>query len=148
MNRRLIQLIQLLELKQEATRKAYLELVKAKEEFDQNKTRHDQLVTYRQEYISQIEVIGKEGTHVDRIKSRLDFINHLDVALGQLNGILAQLAKARTQAEMFYKQAKISEEGVVKLIERAKKDEDAKQQRRDQKESDEYAQKQWRGKRK
>lgn len=146
MNRRLVQLTQLLELKQEATRKAYLELVKIKDQFSQNKTRHEQLVGYRQDYIQQIESIGKEGTYVDRIRNRLNFISHLDIALGQLNTLLAQLAKSRTHAELNYRQAKVSEEGVVKLIERARKDEELKQQRKDQKESDEYAQKQWYGK--
>jgi flagellar protein FliJ len=146
MNRRLVQLVQLLELKQEATRKAYLDLVKIKDQFSQNKTRHEQLVGYRQDYIQQIESIGKEGTYVDRIRNRLNFISHLDIALGQLNTLLAQLAKSRTHAELNYRQAKVSEEGVVKLIERARKDEELKQQRKDQKESDEYAQKKWYGK--
>jgi flagellar protein FliJ len=146
MNRRIVQLTQLLELKQEVTCKAYLELVKIKEQFAQNKTRHDQLVGYRQDYIQQIESIGKEGTYIDRVKNRLNFINHLDIALGQLNSLLAQLAKTRTNEEHNYRQAKVSEEGVIKLIERARKDEELKQQRKDQKESDEYAQKKWYGK--
>ncbi len=143
MNRRLVQLIQLLELKQEATRKAYSEFLKAQEQFKQNKLKHEQLTGFRLEYIKQIEIIGKEGTFIDRIKNRLDFINHLEAALGQLNGLLAQLAKARSHAEFLYRQAKISEEAVIKLIERAKKEEELKLQRREQKESDEYAQKQW-----
>jgi len=146
MNRRLVQLIQLLELKQEASRKAYTEFLKAQEQFNQNKARHDQLTGFRLDYINQIDVIAKEGTFIDRIRNRLDFINHLETALGQLNGLLAQLAKSRDHADLLYRQAKISEEGVVKLIERAKKDEDLKLQRREQKESDEYAQKQWHGK--
>lgn len=142
----MVQLIHLLGLRQEATRKAHSELLKAQEQFNQNKMRHEQLTGFRSDYIHQIEVIGQEGTRIDRIKNRLDFINHLEAALGQLNGLLAQLAKSRSQAELLYKQAKISEEGVVKLIERAKKDEELKLQRREQKESDEYAQKQWHGK--
>lgn len=148
MNRRLVQLTHLLGLKKEATRKAYSEFLKAQEQFNQNKMRHEQLTGFRSDYIHQIEVIGQEGTRIDRIKNRLDFINHLEAALGQLNGLLAQLAKSRSQAEFFYKQAKISEEGVIKLIERAKKDEELKLLRREQKESDEYAQKQWHGKKK
>ena len=143
MNRRLAQLIQLLELKKEATRKAYNEFLKSQEQFNQNKLRHEQLSGFRLEYIKQIEVIGKEGTFIDRIKNRLDFINHLESALGQLNSLLAQLAKARSHAELLYRQAKIAEEAILKLIERAKKEEELVLQRREQKESDEYAQKQW-----
>ncbi len=146
MDRRLIQLIQLLELKKEATRKAYAEFLKAQEQFNQNKVRHEQLSGFRLDYIHQIDVIGKEGTSIYRIRNRLDFINHLESALGQLSGLLAQLAQSRAHADLLYRKAKIAEEGVVKLIERAKRDEDLKLQRKEQKESDEYAQKQWHGK--
>jgi flagellar FliJ protein len=143
MNRRLAQLVQLLELKKEITRKAYVEVLKAREQFEQNKVRHNQLLGFKKDYLVQIDTLGKQGTYIDRIKSRLDFINHLEVALRDLNMLLAQLAKSRTQAELHHRQAKISEEGVIKLMERAQKDEDLKIQRREQKESDEYAQKQW-----
>jgi flagellar FliJ protein len=143
MSQRLDRLIQLLQIKQEATKHAYMDLIKAKEQFDQNKIRHEQLVTYRQDYLQQLEVLGNQGSIVGRLRNRIDFINHLDTALIQLNTHLAQLAKIRSKAELNYNQAKTSEEGVSKLIERVKKAEQIKLQRMDQKEIDEYAQKQW-----
>ena len=146
MNQRLDRLMQLLQLKEEATRNAYMELIRIKEEFEQNKVRHEQLVGYRYDYTQQLEVLGKEGASISRLRNRIDFINHLDAALHQLNAFLAQLAKTRMKAEYAYKRAKTSEEGVSKLIERAKKTEEMKQLRIEQKESDEYAQKQWYGK--
>lgn len=146
MNRRLAQLIQLLQIKKEATRNAHAEVLKAKNQFDQHKMRHDQLADYRQDYVHQIDELGKIGTDIERIRTRIYFISHLDVALGQLTGVLSQLAKARATAELHYKQAKIAEEAVIKLIERAKKDDELKQQRIEQKQIDEYAQKQWYGK--
>ena len=66
---------------------------------------------------------------VGRLRNRIDFINHLDTALMQLNTHLAQLAKVRSKAELNYNQAKASEEGVSKLIERVKKTEQIKIQR-------------------
>jgi flagellar FliJ protein len=146
MNRRLAQLVQLLGIKKEATRNAYIAVIKAKEKFEQHKIRHDQLAGYRQDYIHQMESLGKDGTSMDRLRNRIYFINQLDTALSQLTGVLAQLAKGRTKAELEYKQAKVAEEAVIKLIERAKKDEELKQQRLEQKQIDEYAQKQWYGK--
>ena len=146
MNRRLAQLYQLLEIKKEVSHSAYMGVLKAREQFEHNKIRHEQLARYRQEYIHQVDAIGKEGTSIQRLKNRIYFINHLDVALGQLSGVLAQLAKARAIAEQEYKQAKIAEEAVFKLIERAKREEELKQQRMEQKQIDEYAQKQWYGK--
>ena len=143
MSQRLDQLTQLLQIKHEATKQAHLELMKSKVQFDQNKTRHEQLVVYRQDYLQQLEVLGSEGSSVGRLRNRIEFINHLDTALIQLNTHLAQLAKLRSKAELNYNQAKASEEGVSKLIERVKKTEQIKIQRLEQKESDEYAQKQW-----
>jgi flagellar FliJ protein len=143
MNQRLARLIQLLQIKQEATQRVYLEWMNAKEQFNQNKTRHEQLVTYRQDYLQQLEVLGNQGSYVGRLRNRIDFINHLDTALIQLNTHLGQLAKIRSKAELNYNQTKASEEGVCKLIERVKKTGQIQLQRMEQKESDEYAQKQW-----
>lgn len=143
MNNRLSTLTKLLQLKEEDTRKAHHALQAAKEEFDQNKLRHDQLVGYRQDYVQQLQVLGNEGSNVGRLRNRIDFINHLDTALVQLNSQLSLLARLRAKAEVQYKEAKAAEEGVVKLMERVNKTEQIKQQRAEQKESDEYAQKQW-----
>ncbi|HAT8635974.1 TPA: flagellar export protein FliJ [Legionella pneumophila] len=143
MSDRLDRLIQLLKIKQEATQQAYIELVKAREQFNQNKARHEQLVGYRQDYLQQLEVLGQQGSYVGPLRNRINFINHLDTALVQLNSYLSQLAKNRMKADLNYKQAKISEEGISKLIERVKRAELKQLQRIEQKETDEYAQKQW-----
>ncbi len=143
MSQRLDRLRQLLQMKRELTQQAYLELMKTKEQFVQNKSRHEQLVVYRQDYLKQLEALGNQGSTVGRLRNRIDFINHLDTALIQLNGHLAQLAKARSKAETHYNQAKASEESVSKLIDRVVRNEQIKIQRMEQKESDEYAQKQW-----
>lgn len=143
MNQRLNQLVQLAHIKEEATQKAYREFLNAQEEFTTQKERHNQLISYRVDYVNQLEVLGNEGSTVGRLRNRIDFIAHLDMALIQLSAHLGQLAKIRSKAELIYKQAKTAEEGVIKLIERVKKTEQSKIQRQEQKESDEYAQKQW-----
>lgn len=143
MTERIDRLTQLLKMKEETTEKAYQEWLQAQEQFKHNKTRHEQLVVYRQDYLTQLEQLGQDGTQVGRIRNRIDFINHLDTALVQLNNHLSQLAKNRSRCELIYKETKASEEAVRKLIERANKTEQVKMQRIEQKESDEYAQKQW-----
>ena len=147
MSQRLDRLNQLLLLKQEATRKAYTDLLKTQEQLNQNKLRQEQLGLYREDYLQQLENIGSQGSVVGRMRNRIEFINHLDTALVQLSNHLSQLTKIRVKIELNYKQAKISEEGISKLIERVKKAEEHKVQRFEQKESDEYAQKQWYSKR-
>ncbi len=143
MSQRLERLKQLFQIKKEATYAAYQELLKAQEQFKHNKLKHEQLVAYRQDYLKQVERIGEQGTIVARLRNRIDFISHLDTALIQLNAHLAYLGKVRTKAELNYKQAKISEEGVSQLVNRVNKSEQLKLQRIEQKENDEYAQKQW-----
>ncbi|WP_454782529.1 flagellar export protein FliJ [Legionella sp. WA2022007384] len=143
MSQRLERLKQLLQIKKEATYAAYQDLLKAQEQFKHNKLKHEQLVSYRQDYLKQVEKIGEQGTVVARLRNRIDFISHLDTALIQLNTHLAYLGKLRSKAELNYKQAKISEEGVNQLVDRVNKSEQLKLQRIEQKESDEYAQKQW-----
>lgn len=143
MNQRLDRLMQLLEIKKDLTKTAYQQLLNAQEQFKKNKLKHEQLVGYRQDYLQQLESFGEKGTHVGRIRNRIDFITHLDTALVQMNGHLAYLAKIRAKAELAYKQATTSEKGVNLLIERVKKSQQFKLQRMEQKENDEYAQKQW-----
>ncbi|MCE0723523.1 flagellar export protein FliJ [Legionella resiliens] len=143
MSQRLERLKQLLQIKKEATYAAYHEFLKAQEQFKHNKLKHDQLVAYRQDYLKQVEKIGQQGTAVARLRNRIDFISHLDTALIQLTAHLAHLGKIRAKAELKYKQTKISEEGVGQLVDRVNKIEQLKLQRIEQKENDEYAQKQW-----
>ena len=143
MNQRLDRLMQLLEIKKELTRKAYQDLLNAQEEFKKGKLKHDQLVGYRQDYLKQLETLGEQGAVVGRLRNRIDFISHLDTALVQLNGHLAYLAKIRAKADLYYKQAKIAEEGVGLLIDRVKKSQEIKSQRMDQKKNDEYALRRW-----
>ena len=143
MNRRLVQLNFLLQLKRKETRDAFNELLKIKEHFKSNKEKHSQLSGYRSEYMQQIETIGKEGTTIERIINRVNFINYLESALVTLNGLLAEIALTRTEMEKKYKKAKIAEEAIVKLIERANQEVALDLVRQEQKESDEYAQKKW-----
>lgn len=143
MSRRLTRLQQLLHIKKEATAEAYKALLRAKEEFQRSKARLDQLVGYREDYLQQLDVIGRQGVEVTKIRIRIDFIGQLDKAMTQLNQHLAQLATARRQAEQAFKQARLAEESVSKLMERVRAGEEVVLQRKEQKESDEYAQKQW-----
>lgn len=140
---RVERLIQLHEIKKEQTHAHYLELIKFQEQLKQNSLKQEQLIGYRQDYLQQLEAFGNEGTQVGRLRNRIDFINQLDTAIVQLKNYLSQLTKQKAKAEIIYKQAKAAEEGVEKLIERVKKNQELKVLKMEQKESDEYAQKQW-----
>lgn len=143
MNQRIARLSQLLTLKEKATRYAAESLLKTREQFTAGKTRHDQLLGYRYDYMQQLSDIGDTGCTVGHVRNRINFIAQLDSALSQINQQLAQLAKQRSQAEAIYLRTKSEQDAVKRLIERVEQQENAKKERLEQKESDEYAQKQW-----
>lgn len=143
MKQRVERLVQLHQIKQQQTQVVYLEFIQVKDQLNQNKLKQEQLTSYRQEYLRQLESIGHTGAQIGRLRNRLDFINQLDTALIQLGSHLKQLQKLVIKSELIYNQAKAAEEGVEKLIERVKKTAELKIQKNEQKESDEYAQKQW-----
>ncbi|MBN9230492.1 MAG: flagellar export protein FliJ [Legionella sp. 40-6] len=147
MSRNLSSLLQLLGIKQKNTQKAFQEVINAQEEFKKNKLKHEQLVGYRGDYLQQMESLGEQGASLNQIRHRVDFIAHLDKAIIQLNGHLAHLAKLRQHAQTAYLVTKREEESIQLLIEKLKKEQAVKESRREQKENDEYAQKQWYSKR-
>lgn len=117
--------------------------VQAKEQFMKAKNRYDQLLGYRLDYVQQLQSLGDGGCEVGRLRNRIEFIGQLDSGLSQLNLQLAQLAKARTHCEKIFLQTKAEQDAVVQLIERVKQQQDIRIDRAEQKEIDEYAQKQW-----
>ncbi|WP_028388384.1 flagellar export protein FliJ [Legionella fairfieldensis] len=143
MSQRLERLLHLFAIKEQATRRAAEVLAQAREQFITGKARHEQLVGYRNDYMQQLTDIGDAGCTVGHIRNRIDFIAQLDSALTQLNQQLAQFAKIRSRSEASYLRAKSEQDAVKRLIERVEQQEKAKKERAEQKESDEYAQKQW-----
>lgn len=136
-------LIRLLELKTKETKNAWQILINASTQYDQNKKRQEQLSHYRLDYVQQLQSIGQEGGTLGQLRNRIEFISQLDAALTQLNLQLAQLARQREYYELLYTKAKANEDAIKMLIEKKEALEQSKIQRREQKDSDEYAQKQW-----
>lgn len=143
MNERISRLSQLLIIKEQTTRKAAEALFAARQQFINGKARHEQLLGYRHDYMHQLVDIGDSGCTVGWVRNRINFIAQLDTALSQMNRQLAQHAKQRSHCETLYLRAKSEEDAVKRLIERVQQQENAKIARAEQKESDEYAQKQW-----
>ncbi len=103
---RLERLHTLLGMKEKAMEKAGEMLKQAREQFTAGKSKHDQIVGYRQDYVEQLHRMGDTGCTLGRLRNRIDFINQLDTILIQLNQQLSQLAKFRTQCEKKFLQAK------------------------------------------
>lgn len=143
MSSRKERLLRLLTIKERATKLAGESLVRSREQFLSNKARHTQLIGYRQDYVQQLIDIGDAGCTVGRLRNRIEFIAQLDTALGHMNQHLAQLAKQRSNCEAIYLKAKSEEDAIRRLLERLDEQHKLKQERAEQKESDEYAQKQW-----
>ncbi|KTD65783.1 flagellar export protein FliJ [Legionella spiritensis] len=142
-NQRIDRLNQLLAIKENSTQQASGHWTMVRNQFAQGKAKLDQLLDYRQEYMQQLQTLGNKGCGVDRIRNRIEFIAQLDVAISQLTQHLAQLAKRRSECEKTFLRAKADQDVVKRLIERAKLQQSDRLARIEQKESDEYAQKQW-----
>ncbi|MDI9817660.1 MULTISPECIES: flagellar export protein FliJ [unclassified Legionella] len=143
MTSRTNRLLRLLAIKKQATRVASDNLARVREQFFAGKAQHHQLLGYRHDYMQQLSQMGHAGCTVGRVRNRIDFITQLDSALLQINQQLAQLAKQRTHYESLYIKAKSEQDAVDRLLERVMQQQKIKQERAEQKESDEYAQKQW-----
>lgn len=133
----------LLELRAKATADAYRQWMLAKDQFERHQLKHKQLVHFREDYLVELSDIGQQGSSISRLRNRIDFIHNLDTALQQINQQLAQLAKQRQQFEVHYKQKKAEQEAVVRLLDRVQAAARQVQDKREQKEMDEYGQKQW-----
>jgi len=140
---RLQRLQQVLHHKEILLQQAARQWLQAREQFTQGKTKHDQLLGYRHDYVTQLHQIGDGGCSLGRMRNRIDFIGQLDGALSQISQQLASLAKQRSHFETLYLQAKAEQDAVINLIQRVKEQENNRQMQIEQKESDEYAQKQW-----
>jgi|GEM_PF-3293291 len=143
MTARLKRLRQILLIKEKATMEAAGAWANARQQYSANKQRHDQLINYRGDYVTQLNNIGNTGCTIGRLRNRLEFISQLDVALGQVSQQLGQLAKQRAYFEKIYLNKKMEQDAVERLIERVEALQQARVERTEQKESDEYAQKQW-----
>lgn len=143
MNERITRLEQLLKLKERETRLASETWLRSREQFILGKRRHEQLVDYRGGYMKQMVETGQAGCTVGHMRNRINFVGQLDSTIVQLNQQLAQMAKYRSSCETEYRKAKTAEDAVRRLIEKVQIQENIKKDRIEQKESDEYAQKQW-----
>lgn len=143
MEHRAKRLEQVLIIRNKDIQTAEAALTNARLQFQQYKIQHEQLIYFRQEYMEQLNLMGKDGCALANMRNRVDFISQLDRALSHMNQELAQLAKVRTEAEKRYIKAKQQEEVLERLIKRIDQGEVIKENKQQQKESDEQAQKQW-----
>ncbi|KTD49151.1 flagellar protein FliJ [Legionella quinlivanii] len=137
------QLLQILKIREQTVLEAAKNWQLARDQFHAGKTKHEQLLVYRQDYVEQLHQLGNAGCEIGRMRNRIEFITQLDQALGQMNQHLASLAKQRSQLEKNYLQAKAEQDVVLELLKKLYDEKKNEQERLDQKESDEYALKQW-----
>lgn len=137
------QLRTLLSLRRVEMETALLLLQQMQQQVIQLRQRHDQLSQYRNEYVQQIDHLGRQGCRLGQMQNRLEFIRQLDIALKQAGSQIAEIAKQRQGAEVRFREAKRAEEVVKKLLEREREHQQSQENWREQKENDELGQKQW-----
>ncbi len=133
----------LLQMKEDAMQKALSALASVKEQFQHGQNRHAQLSGYKLDYLQQMEDIGKNGGTLGQLKNRADFLSNVDAVILHLNMQMAQTSKQMERLQVAYFKAQEEQKKVIKLIERKQVQEIRLIRRTEQKDIDEYAQKQW-----
>ncbi|KTC73087.1 flagellar protein FliJ [Legionella birminghamensis] len=137
------QLLQILKIREQAVLDTLKNWQLAQDQFHAGKAKHDQLLIYRQDYVEQLQHLGSAGCELGRMRNRIDFITQLDQALGQMSQHLASLAKQRSHLEKMYLQSKAEQDVVLALLKKLYNEQKIAEEKLNQKESDEYALKQW-----
>lgn len=142
-DQRLKQLQTLLKLKESDKQQAMKQLAEARHRLIHLTSQLERMNQYRQDYQKQIEIFGKQGCSINRMRSRVLFIQQIDQGIIQVNHQIATAAKLRDKCEktLLEKQKKV--QSVEKLIEAGEREKNRLINRLEQKENDEYANKQW-----
>ena len=98
------------------------------------------LQDYRQEYVSGFEQAGTDGINAGRMKDYLVFLDKLDEAIRQLQGVIASSRTRCEQDKGLWLACRAKLKAVDKVIARYRSEEDRDEVRREQRESDERAQ--------
>ncbi len=132
-------LLKLLKVYEKNTRDALFRLHLARGDFDKHKLQHDKMVEYRLEYMQQLATLGEAGTSLMRIKQRTTFILQMDGILKKLSKDLSDLATLRREAEQTWRESRLKEESIKKMIIKLEKEIEKDQLKKEERELAIYA---------
>ena len=107
---------------------------------DQYETRLGELLSYRKEYRQQFQQAGKEGIMASKMHDYQSFLQRLDIVITQQRQIIEQAILGYEQQKKNWQARRSRTQALDKTVERFKKLEQRENDRKEQKELDEHAQ--------
>lgn len=107
---------------------------------DQYETRLGELLSYRKEYREEFQQSGKEGIKASKMHDYQSFLQRLDVGIAQQRLIIEQTITGYEQQKKNWQSKRSRTQALDKTVERFKKQEDYEENRKEQKELDDHAQ--------
>jgi len=114
-----------------------LAIVQQRIETEENKL--SQLQAYQQDYREQMQVSGKAGMTVERLRLFDGFHQQLDRAISQQRELIEHMHKDHERVRDHWRKLDIRHKSLEKMIERLQRDADAHQARNEQRNHDEFS---------
>ncbi len=105
----------------------------------QQTQRLSELQQYRDEYDRKIQELGQNGVIASRLQQMQSFLNNLNLAIAQQQGIVEQAQRQQEQQRHSWQRAHNKSQVMDNVAERYRRDEQYLANKRDQKENDEHA---------
>jgi len=112
----------------------------AEQEVVAHRTRLQELQEYRVEYRNQLVSVGNGGIAAQRYVEYHRFLARLDLAIEHQERLLEMTVRQREEKRALWAEARAKMKAVEKVVERFVTEEEAERLRREQKETDERAQ--------
>ena len=107
---------------------------------DQHEARLGELLSYRKEYREQFQEVGKEGIKASKMHDYQSFLQRLNFAITQQRQMIEQAILGYEQHKQNWQGKRSRTQALDKTVERFKKQEEKEDDRKEQKELDEHAQ--------
>lgn len=111
----------------------------AQQQLEQLKEQLKELENYREEYRNHFQHSGRSGFSAQQLVQQQQFLTHIDKAIKQQHQSIIQAEAACEERRQLWFQARGRTQALDKVAERYRDDERQEQNRREQKENDEFA---------
>lgn len=119
---------------------AVQKLGQSQQYLDAQRTRLEELCTYRDQYSASFQTSGGQGLNAGRLQDYRVFLSRLNEAIRQQEAIIAQCTSQHEQTRQQWVETRSHHQAIDKVIERYRSEEQKNRDRLEQQEQDERAQ--------
>lgn len=119
---------------------AMVKLGQSQQFLDVQKTKLEELRSYRDQYARDFAASGESGVNAIRLQDYRIFLNRLGEAVRQQEALITQCENQHKQTRQQWVESRTHSQAIGKVVERYQAEEHVAQERREQKEQDEHTQ--------